>query len=219
MIGAIGGVQLPGGDLSDRFGTNFNIGGTFQFKTRSNFLFGIDGYFLFGADVREQGLLRYFTNSSGAITGFDGRYANILLYERGLKFDVKVGKIFPVIGPNPNSGLTLTLGAGWLQHKVRIDTQSEDIPALSDEYLKGYDRLTGGFALTGFAGYTNFGNKRLVNFFIGLEATRGFTSNLRGFNFDTREQDNALRNDLLFGLRGGWLIPLYRRSPRTFYYN
>lgn len=219
MIGAIGGVQLPAGDLADRFGTNFNVGGTFQYKTRSNFLFGFDGYFLFGADVREDGLLRQFTNGSGSITGLDGQYANILLYERGLKLEAKAGKIFPVIGPNPNSGITLTLGAGWLQHKIRIDNTSEPIPALRGEYLKGYDRLTGGLSLTGFAGYTNFGNKRLVNFFIGLEATRGFTRSQRKFNFDTRETDDRLRYDLLLGIRGGWLIPLYRRSPRTFYYN
>ena len=219
MIGAIVGVQSPGGDLSDRFGTNFNIGGTFQYKTRTNFLFGVDGYFLFGPDVKDEGLLRYFLNSSGAITGLDGQFANILLYERGMKFDLKAGRIFPVIGPNPNSGITLTLGAGWIQHKIRIDNKSEAIPALSGDYLKGYDRLTGGFALTGFAGYTNFGNKRLVNFFLGVEVTRGFTHNLRRFNFDTREQDDRLRNDLFFGIRGGWLFPLYRRSPRAYYYN
>lgn len=219
MIGAIGGVQLPEGDLSDRFGTNFNVGGTFQYKTRKNFLFGIDGYFLFGADVREEQLLRYFLNSSGAITGLDGRFANILLYERGMKFDLKAGKIFPRLGPNPNSGLTLTLGAGWIQHKIRIDNKSEVIPALNGDYLKGYDRLTGGFSLTGFAGYTNFGNKRLVNFFLGVEFTQGFTKNRRLFNFDTRQQDDRMRNDQLIGIRAGWLIPLYRRSPRTFYYN
>lgn len=95
MIGAIVGVQSPGGDLSDRFGTNFNIGGTFQYKTRTNFLFGVDGYFLFGPDVKDEGLLRYFLNSSGAITGLDGQFANILLYERGMKFDLKAGRIFP----------------------------------------------------------------------------------------------------------------------------
>jgi hypothetical protein len=219
MIGASGAWQIPGGNLDERFGNNFNIGGVFQWKTKKNILLGLDGQFIFGNTVKENSILDSLITSQGGIISSQGEFADVILYERGFKFELKIGKIFPVFGPNKNSGILTTLGGGIVQHKIRIENQGSSVPSIEEDYKKGYDRLSNGFSLTAFAGYMNFGNNRLVNFYAGLELTQAFTQNRRSFNFDTREQDLKKRNDLFLGLRLGWVIPLYKRAPKEFYYN
>ncbi len=219
MIGASAAYQIPGGDLSERFGNNFNIGGVFQWKTKKNYLIGLEGQFIFGNKVKENTILDSLSTSQGGIISSLGEFADVVLYERGLKFELKLGKIFPVFGPNKNSGIFTSLGAGILQHKIRIENQGSSIPSIEGDYKKGYDRLTNGMSVTAFAGYINFGNKRLVNFYAGLEITQGFTQNRRSFDFDSRKEDLKKRNDLLMGIRVAWVIPIYKRAPKEFYYN
>jgi hypothetical protein len=219
MLGGTFAYQIPGGDIADRFGNNFNVGGTFQLKTKKNWIFGVDGNFIFGDDVKENTILDKISTSQGFIIGQGGFYADVLLYERGFMFQAKAGKIFPVIGPNPNSGLMATLGVGLLEHKIRIEDKGNSAPQLSDEYKKGYDRLTNGLSLTEFIGYANFGSHRLVNFQAGFEVTQAFTKSRRNYNFDTMTRDDKSRFDLLVGIRVAWIIPLYKRTPRAFYYN
>jgi len=219
MIGGSFAYQVPGGDLALRFGNNYSVGGTFQWKTRKNWIFGVEGNFNFGDDVKETSVLDSMRTSQGYIIGEDGFYADIIMYERGFMFSAKAGKIFPLIGPNPNSGIIITLGVGLLEHKIRIEDQASSAPQLGEEYRKGYDRLTNGLSLTEFIGYINFGNKRLVNFMAGFEFTQAFTKNRRSYNFDTMMHDDQTRLDLLFGIRITWIIPFYKRTVKEFYYN
>ena len=205
--------------MANRFGDDYNVGGTFQWKTKKNWLFGVDGNFFFSDHVKEINILDKISTSQGFVIGADGYYADVFLYERGFNICGKAGKIFPVIGPNPNSGLLTTLGVGLLQHKIRIEDKGNQAPQLSDEYKKGYDRLTNGLSLTEFNGYINFGSRRLVNFMAGIELTQAFTKSRRNFDFDTMMRDDKSRLDLLFGLRVAWIIPLYKRTPHEYYFN
>lgn len=219
LLGATGSYSSPSGDMAERFGNNFSIGAFFYRKTRSNWMWGFQGSFLFGDKVTETGLLDSLVTSQGAIIDKDGTYGDVIFYERGLQVEARIGKIFPVLGPNKNSGILLMAGAGLLQHKIRIESQGSEIPSIEDEYSKGYDRLSNGLCISEFIGYVNFGNKRMVNFFIGLEATQAFTQSRRDINFDTRQNDESKRNDLLFGIRAGWIFPLYKRVPNAYYIN
>lgn len=219
MIGATFAYQLPGGDLSDRFGGNFNFGGVFHWKFKSNWIVGIEADFLFNDEVKENDILDKYLTPDGNIIDGNGQFATVAFSERGLKFDFKVGKIFPVLGPNKNSGLMTTLGIGYLEHKILIETPGSPIPYLEEEYLKGYDRLSSGLSLTEFVGYMNFGNKRLANFYLGLEFTQAFTQNRRTLNFDTGIKDDKSRLDLLFGIRLGWVFPIYKRASDKSYIN
>ena len=106
-----------------------------------------------------------------------------------------------------------------MQHKIRLEHQLNPIGQLEGEYLKGYDRLTNGLALTQFVGYLHSGNSRLVNFYVGLEATEGFTRGKRDLYFDTNQVDNDPRLDGLIGLRVGWILHVYKRMPETYYLN
>jgi len=202
--------QLPQGDMAIRFGPNSNIGLSAGVKLRSNYYLGAEGSFLFGNRVNDNAMLNQLIMDNGDIVDQEGKPAAVLLYERGYTAMITVGKVMPVFGPNPNSGLFLKLGGGYLRHKVRIETQNNTVPALEGEYIKGYDRLTAGPAGLFFMGYQHLGNRRLVNFLIGFEMVIGSTESLRPYNFDTGRVADGRRVDGLYGLRFGWTLPIHR---------
>ena len=97
-----------------------------------------------------------------------------------------------------------------MQHKIRIQDDPESpVASLTNEYKKGYDRLTNGWSLNQFVGYQYFAKNKRINFYAGIESTQGFTQNVRGYNFDTKSYDNESRLDVLYGLRIGWIVPFY----------
>jgi hypothetical protein len=218
MLGPAFQYQIPGGDMADRFGNNYNIGGFLNYKFANNWLISLEGNFLFADKVKEDGIFDSISTDNGYIIGESGEYATVYLYQRGFDFILKAGKIFPVFGPNKNSGLLLTAGAGFLQHKIKIDVDKEDVPELSDEYKKGYDRLSNGPAITEGISYLHCGSKRLINFSIGFECTQAFTQNRRDYNFDQMKKDTAKRLDLLYGIRLTWFFPIYKTAANSFFY-
>ncbi|MCB0794549.1 MAG: hypothetical protein KDB88_07405 [Flavobacteriales bacterium] len=209
--------QLPGGNMADRFGANNSLGLSAFAKLPNNFFLGGEGAFIFGNQVIEPGLGDGLQNSYGQILDQEGQPATVLVFQRGYSLLASVGKIMPIVGPNPNSGLMLKLSGGYLRHKIRIETQNNEVPQLQDDYLEGYDRLTGGPAAQLEIGYLHIGNNRFANFFVALHSLFGFTSSLRAVNFDTGQADQEDRLDMLTGLRAGWTLPIYRRKADSFY--
>ncbi len=203
-------VQWPGGDLADRFGQHFSAGLSAEWiAEKSNWIIGLDGHFIFGQKVKTD-VLAHLRTPEGLIYGNDKTPADIQLRQRGLYLGAKIGKILWTAREEPRSGLKITMGAGFLQHKIRIqDDPSRQVPQLSQGYKKGYDRLTNGWALSQFIGYQKLANDKRLNFFIGIESMQAFTAGRRSINFDTREQDTDSRIDLSFGLRVGWVLPFY----------
>jgi hypothetical protein len=219
MIGAVIGYQFPGGDLVNRFGANFNMGGVFQWKLKSNWVLGVEAQYIFGDNVKELNVIDNLLTPDGNIIDANGNYAELTFEERGLSLFAKVGRIFSLGKPNPNSGIFTSIGVGYLKHKIKIDTPGSPVPYLEDDYNKGYDRLCSGIALTEFIGYMLHSNNKLVNFYAGFEFTQAFTKNKREVNFDTGLSDNSSRVDLLSGIRLGWVIPIYKRNAdKTYYY-
>ncbi len=208
-------AQYPGGNLAKRFGENLNVGLSYYVKTRKNIVIGIDPNFFFGKNVKED-VLKNLKTPEGTITNTDGNFANLKINERGWLITATLGKIYPQlfqkkIAPNPNSGMLLIAGVGYLQHRIFILDQERNVPQVSSAYLKGYDRLTAGLCLKQFIGYTLLSDNRLLNFFGGLEFYQGFTKSMRTYNYDTMEIDNSLHKDFLFGFRLGWILPIYKR--------
>ncbi|MDX1940108.1 MAG: hypothetical protein SFU99_06120 [Saprospiraceae bacterium] len=204
------GVQLPGGDMADRFGINMNTGAGLDFITqKSNIIVGLNAYYLFGTNVKED-VISALRTPEGQIIGNDKSYADIQLRERGFYIGGLVGKLFTLSQKNPRSGLRVTLGAGLLQHKIRIqDDPFRAVPQLYGDYKKGYDRLSNGLSFHQFIGYQILSTDKHTNFYIGLELTQGFTQNRRDFNFDNRTQDDTQRIDLLLGIKAAWILPFY----------
>lgn len=215
LISASYSYQWPGGDLVNRFGSNSSIGAAFMIKTKRNWIIGIDGNFIFGNNVKENGILDNISTENGQIIDEYGTPIAIDFFERGFSTSFKFGKLFPLLGPNKNSGVVLIGSLGLLQHNIRIEG---DFPQIQDDYKKGYDRLTNGLALSEFIGYLYLGNKRTLNFYAGFEFTQAWTQNRRSYNFDTMEKDETKRIDVLSGFKIGWIIPLYKRVPEEYYY-
>ena len=211
--------QIPQGDMEERFGDNSNIGFTFGIKDSKNWYYGLHGNFIFGNTVTEEGLLSNLLTENAEIIDNNGQISEIIISERGYTLSVEGGKIFDIIGPNPNCGIMVKLGAGFMQHKIRIEHQLNTITQLEGDYLKGYDRLTNGFMLSQFVGYHHMSDNRLMNFYIGAEIVEGFTEGRRDLNFDTLTDNAGARNDILIGLRAGWILNLYKRTTNYFYYD
>lgn len=211
--------QFPGGDLSSRFGNNHNVGGEFTIKLRSGFILGVEGSYLFGTDVKnENSYFKNIRNDHGFVIDGNGQYAEVMLYERGLHIFAFAGYQFTFWSPNPNSGPFIHLGAGFLQHYVRIENPGNVTPQIMGEYSKLYDRLSNGFSATQMIGYRYMGNHNLSNFYIGIEFTQAWTQSRRAYNADDMKQNTDKHLDLLFGIKLGWVIPLYGRAPKDFYY-
>ena len=211
------GYSTPGGDLANRFGNNGSLEVGFHVKDKKNWYYGVQFNYLFGNKVHEPNLLSNLLTSRGEILDEQGQIATMFIQERGFNVFLQGGKLFPIIGPNINSGLLITAGVGLIQHKIRLEHQEAKITQLEGDYLKGYDRLTNGLSVNQFIGYYHLSNNRLVNFYIGAQATEGFTQSRREWNLDTQTQDTEKRLDMLFGLRAGWILNLYQRAPNDFY--
>lgn len=210
-------IQLPAGDMADRFGISSMIGGSYSYKLKNKWIFSLNGGFIFANEVKEDTILNNIANDDGLILGNDGTYATINLFERGMHFSLTAGKLFSFKKPNPNSGILVQVGPSFLQHKIRIETSGTEVPQLNDEYKKGYDRLTNGIGLNESITYIYFGNKYLINFYFGFDFIQSFTQNRRDYNFDTMSKDHKKRVDLLFGFRVGWMLPFYRKAPQKYY--
>jgi len=211
--------QFPGGDLVNEFSSNGNVGGGFMIKTKRNFVFGLKYNYLFGNDVKnETTLLKDISTSNGYVISSAGTYVDIHMYENGTFLSAKFGKIFNVLAPNKNSGIIILGGLGFFQHKIRIDVAENNAYNLDGDYKRGYDRLTYGPGISEFIGYIYYGNSKLVNFFFGFEFVQAWTKNRRDFNFDTMSKDDSNRFETLSGFKVGWIIPIFNRAPKDFYY-
>jgi hypothetical protein len=212
--------QMPGGDMATRFRNNSSIGGGYYYKTKRNVLIGAEGHFIFGGKPKEVNMLdsiRIGKTSDGNIIDANGQYADVRMYERGYDLSVKIGKVFKLKSANTNSGLFFTAGAGFLQHKIRIESMGNRAPQLTKEYRAGYDRMANGLMLAENVGYFYMGENKMTNFYLALEMVQGFTNGKR-YNFDTMMMDDASRLDLLFGLRLGWMIPVQSQKADEFYF-
>lgn len=218
LIGSSYAFQLPGADMARRFGFDSDIRLSYFFKSKKNWLFGCDISYMFGNRINERGILDSIKTSDGHVIASTGEYAEVRMFERGITASVKAGKLFSFWAPNPNSGFFALGSAGFLQHKIRIDVVENNAPQLTKEMKKGYDRLTNGFATSEFIGYLFLGNNRLVNFYGGFEFIQGFTQGRRPWLYDLMQPGTDKRLDLLYGIRVGWILPLYKRTTDEMIY-
>lgn len=219
IIGIGGGLNIPGADLKTRFDYFTSIHGNYYRKQSSGLIWGADFNYYFGDQVNETDVLKSIATKDGFIIGGNGTLYEPIFFMRGYSSTAKIGKLFSIIGPNKNSGIYLLGGAGFLQHKIRIETERNAfVPALTKEYLKGYDRLTNGILFQPTLGYLHLSNSRLLNFSIQLEYIFAFTENRRAYNFDELAADTKKRRDSFLNIRLNWLLPVYKKKAKDFYY-
>lgn len=222
MFQATYAYQFPGKDTKVLFGNNNSIGGSVIFKAKSNWMFSVNGNFISGnsLNITREELFGDILDNNGEIITGDGIYGSYALFERGALFQFKVGKIFPVLSPNPNCGFFVQGGIGYLFNRIRCEfgSYASPPPALAGDYLYGYDRMRGGFAWSGEIGYLFLSNSRVLNFSISLEFTQAYTKSLRKWDFNMMQKDNNSYIDQYFGIRAAIYIPTYKRKPAEYYY-
>ena len=237
MFQATYAFHIPGLDTKDLYGVSHNVGGGFTYKTESGWLFTLNGNYIYGPKVkgdRIEILGEGITTNAGEIIGSVGNVSLLEFNQRGFHLQGEVGKLFPY-GPNPNSGFFVQGGLGYLQNRIRIDYQQAllNIPLPVDQdYRFGYDRMRGGPAAHLEAGYLLLNDTRLLNLSIALEVTYARTCELRDYDFRvfTNPQTGVMEpvgytdpnkryNDLYYGIRVTWSIPVYERKPQDFYYD
>ncbi|MDD4848693.1 MAG: hypothetical protein PHR53_08025, partial [Bacteroidales bacterium] len=203
------------------FGYNHSIGGGYTFKSKKNWLLGVDFNFMFGQQIKNEAALYHLLETNNEfIISIDGSVSEVRTHERGFNAFLKFGKLFSVLAPNPNSGFFVDAGLGLLTYKYRIDNVKGMAQPLSGEYPKGYDRLTTGFALRESVGYLFLSNSRLANFFVSFDFIQSFSHRQRDYDFDLMQYtDKSTKMDYLYSIRIGWIFNLYRRSTPDYFYN
>lgn len=223
LLGVQYGGTWSGGDLKARYGYFNQVGGTIGYKFNKNWYLGVEGDFLFGNKIKisDYDLFHNFVDSYGNITDQNGDIGSVLTFSRGFHVNIEGGKVINKAGHNKNSGLFLKLGVGYLSHKIRIETNNNVIPLLEKDYRKGYDRLTTGVNLNQFIGYLFMSGNNFLNFYAGFYMQEGFTKNRRTLFWDQPNEpvSTKTRFDLLYGFKVGWLIPIYKRAPKSFYFD
>lgn len=229
--------HVPGLDTKVLYGVSHNVGGGFTYKTESGWLFTFNGNYIYGPKVkgeRVELLGEGITTEVGEVIGSGGNFVLLELNQRGFHFQGEVGKLFP-FGPNPNSGFFVQGGLGYLRNRIRIDYNqvllNTPLPVDKD-YRFGYDRMRGGPALHLEAGYLLLSDTRLLNLSVSLEVTYARTRDLRDYDFrvftnpDTGVMEpvgytdpNKRYNELYYGIRVTWDIPVYERKPQDYYYD
>ena len=202
--------QTPGGHLQDRFGNSMSFGlGTDVITNKNNWILGWEGFYFFGTQVKED-VLANLRTPQGQIIGNDRSYADVQLRQRGYYVGLLAGKMFVIPSKEKRSGIRVTAGGGFMQHKIRIqDDPIKQVPQLLGEYRKGYDQLTNGWALNQYIGYQMLSNDGRINFTAGFEFTQGFTQNRRSYSFNLLGQDTTERVDMLYAFRVTWILPFY----------
>lgn len=218
MITANYGMMLKGAEIANRFGMNYSVGGTFAFKNKNHWFYGIKGSYNWGSQVNETTIIDNLKTSEGMVIDDEGRLTFIYLEERGTTFFLTFGKLFNILIKNKNSGILAYGGIGTIHHKIKIGFKDK-IKSLSEEYLKGYDRLSFGYGINGFLGYMHLSKNRFINFYGGIDLIYGHTQSLRKFNYDTEKPDTEMISNFMYGFNVGWIIRLNKRTRDEFYYD
>lgn len=218
LIGLGMGLHLTGADLADRFGGAKSVNLSWEIMAPSRFTYGIEGGVLFGRDVVEPNLGINLINTNGTVTGASGFPAVVDPAFFGYKIQFNLGKTWQ-LADSPSWMWVAKVGLGFVEHKINFDISMEEVPQLTGEYLKGYDRLTNGVSTELYFGVMHLDENRLKNFYFGFQVMPAFTGGRRAFNFDTQTLPIENRLDLLYGVKAGWVLPIYRVARDIYYYN
>lgn len=218
VFGVNGTFDIPGADMADRFGLSYRLGGSVFYKFKSNWILGLKADFILGDIIKEDSFLYNIQDKYGTFIGQNAQRMGVNIYERGYLYGIQGGKIINLSKSNEDNGLMLLTTLGFMQHKIVIRDRDDLIMSLSEEYKEGYDRLTNGWFIEQYAGYTYFGNNALVNFHIGVNILAGFTKGRRDFLYDVMRPGTDSRTELLFGIKGGWYIPIFKQKSDDIFF-
>lgn len=206
---------------------SFGIDATY--KTKSNWLFSVDGNLLFGAGNnnlrnKEERMPAVFSHDATPIViGTDGTDANVTCYNRALNLRAGIGKIFTIGNHNPNSGIVTRLYGGILQQKTIFMVNDVNAPQIQEDYARLYDHKRRGFLLTESLGYWFMSNKaNFVNLYVAFEITQCWNHSVRNYVLDEymglHGPDNTKYLDFIYGVKICWMFPLKGKTAYDYYF-
>jgi len=212
------GLHASGADLADRFGSSKSANLSWELLAPSRVFYGLEGGVFFGGNVKEPNLGANLISSNGTVTGTQGIPVIVDPSFFAYKIQFNLGKTWQLA--DSASWMWLAkLGLGFIEHHIAFNVNEDELPQLTGEYVKGYDRLTNGIHTELYCGIMHLDENRLKNFYVGVQVLPAFTGERRAFNFDTQTAPIENRFDLLLGVRAGWVLPIYRVTKDTYYYN
>lgn len=214
------------GDINDMFTSPMlEFGVSALYKTKTNWVFGVEGSFFFGDDNlknRAERLASLYTEA-GTMIGTGGSDAGVDAFNRGFFALLQAGKVFPVVKNNPNSGVMLMFGAGMAQNQIIYMPSLEEAPQISGNYAKLYDHQQRGLALSEKIGFWYMNNKKTyLNISVAFEFKQMWLKSTRDYVIDDfmgiRGKDDKTYFSHLYGVKIGWMIPLEGKSTQEYYY-
>jgi len=211
------GFQASQGDLKTRFGNHLALGSGLDYILPSKkLIFGLQYHFHYGSVVKED-VLADLRNSQGFIFGSLGGVADVQLRQRGFYTGLSAG-YYQRFKDN-GMAFSANLGAGLLQHKIRVQDNSGAADYISGVYLKGYDRLSNGLALYQSIRFQQLTPARRFNYYVALEMIEGFTQSRRDFDYASGTVMNENRLDVIIGLRFCYYLPVISgKKPEEIFY-
>ena len=211
--------QSPIGRLANNFSNNSTIGTSYFFEISNNMIFGIEGNYMFGNDIKDSTIFDNISTSTGAIIGADGHYANIKLMQRGFDSYIFTGYAFH-FSERTLSGIYISQGIGYLQHQIFIDTKNQNIPQLNENMKRGYDRFSNGVSAKLSVDYKYYHKTGRLQISSGINYTSAYTKNQRVYDFANNEYYSSKRTcDQLLGFKFEIIIPIQRKNEEEFHYN
>jgi hypothetical protein len=219
LMGAQAVYQNASGPFTSQFNDNFGIGIQVGYKFSKPWVISASGNYLFGGLVNNaQAVLSPMLTQNNQVLNSTGGFARISVYTRGAYGFLNVERLLNWGQVNANSGPIIGAGGGYLWHWIRVDNAGNDVAALQGQYAKGYDNLSHGPAFKASLGYLYLSTSRLINFKLSFEVISSYTQNVRQYDYATGPVSNAVQNNLLYGLKLNWYIPIYRGAKTEEYY-
>ena len=210
--------QIPSGFFSELFGNNPSIGTTFFIEKENNFFYGIEADYLFGNNIKNESLiLSSITNNDGSVVASDGYYANINFSRSGFSSNIFAGYAIHLNKTNL-SGVYFSLGAGYINQKILIDTKNENIPQLNEEYKKGYDDANDGIFGKISINYKYYSKKGGIQISTGLFNSFARVKRLNSYLFNENNNDDSFHFGSTFGFNLGLIIPVSKINQEEFHY-
>ncbi len=217
LSGGLGyGYFKPAGDLANRYGDNLAFSVLGHYISSGNAVIGLDFTYMFGDEVKED-VVAPIRSKEGFFLGDNNLAVDLFLRQRGFTMTGQGGYLFPM-SKKSRTGVMVLIGAGVLQHQVRILDDQDAVAQLRGNLRKGYDRLTRGFTLTQDIMYTHLSANHRINLKVGLTCFQGWTDEVRAVNFDTGMPTISSRLDMGFGVKAVWLLPFYISAKERVYY-
>jgi hypothetical protein len=211
-------AQVPFGNMSDRFGFNSLFGLQIAYKTKTNWIIGGEGAFLYGTTVKEGFVVNNISGTSGQFINQNGELVNVRPQEVGFNIKFTAGKVIPFSKKFPDAGLLLLTSAGFLEHKIAFNVNSNELPQLNKTYRRGYDRLSSGPVLSQFIGGVFTKRGSFISGYAGFQFDIAFTQGRRPYDFFLKAPLHDNRVDMFIGFRIGWIIPIFLQASEKEYF-